>query len=355
MIERSVKGRGAAANPANRFEKLSFERDSEWTGEDDPLPKTNFYKDATRTVLSKNESPDVPFSYSLNPYRGCEHGCIYCYARPTHEYFGLSAGLDFETKIFVKEDAPALLRETFISRRWKPEPVAISGVTDCYQPVEKHLMLTRKCLEVFAEFQNPVTLITKNKLITRDIDVLSKLAQVRAVSVCISVTTLNDSVRRVMEPRTSAPDQRIAAIKALADAKIPVGVLVAPVIPGLTDHEIPAILQAAAKAGAKFAGYVPLRLPFGVGELFLDWLERQFPDSKAKVMNQIRSMRGGKTNDPNFGSRMRGQGVFADSIEELFRVSCQKSGLNHGHTHLSTEFFRRPQSGYSQMDLFNLN
>ena len=354
MIAKSVKGRGAADNSANRFEQIALERDPEW-GEDDPLPKTQFFRDSARTVLSKNESPDVPFNYSLNPYRGCEHGCIYCYARPTHEYFGLSAGLDFETKIFVKEEAPALLREMFASRRWKPEPVAIGGVTDPYQPVEKQLKLTRKCLEIFAEFQNPVMLITKNHLVTRDIDVLSKLAQVRAVSVCVSITTLAENVRRVMEPRTSPPDQRLAAVKALSEAKIPVGVLVAPVIPGLTDHEIPAILAAAADAGADFAGYVPLRLPMGVGEMFLDWLERHFPDSKTKVMNQIRSLRGGRMNDPNFGSRMRGEGVFADSIEELFRVSCQKHGLGLGHIHLSTEFFRRPQSGYSQMDLFSLN
>ncbi len=353
-MKTSVKGRGAADNPTNRFESIVLEREPEW-GDEDPLPKTQFFRDSTRSVLSKNESPDVPFNYSLNPYRGCEHGCIYCYARPTHEYFGLSAGLDFETKIFVKEEAPALLREMFASHRWKPESVAIGGVTDPYQPVEKQLGLTRKCLEVFAEFQNPVMVVTKNKLITRDIDILSKLAQVRAVVCCISITTLTEKVRSVMEPRTSSPDQRLATIRALAQAKIPVGVLVAPVIPGLTDHEIPKIIEAAAESGASFASYVPLRLPMGVGEMFLGWLERHFPDSKLKVMNQIRSMRGGKLNDPNFGSRMQGEGAFAVSIEELFRVACQKADLSQGPMHLSTEFFRRPKPGYSQLDLFNLN
>src|SRR5271169_3749186 len=249
-----VHGRGAASNPANRFEKLHLEADPDTEAEAQSSPATQFLKDKTVSILSHNDSPD----------RGCEHGCIYCYARPTHEFLGLSAGLDFERKILVKEDAPALLRKALASPKWQPRVIAMSGVTDCYQPVERRLKLTRGCLEVLAECRQPVGIITKNFLVTRDSDLLQELARHQAVSVTISVTTLEADLARVMEPRTSMPKQRLAAIAALARAGVPVGVNVAPIIPGLTDHEILRIVQAATDAGAKFAGHTVVRLPYAV-------------------------------------------------------------------------------------------
>jgi DNA repair photolyase len=307
-------------------------------------------KDASRSLITFNDSPDVGFDASINPYRGCEHGCIYCYARPYHEYLGFSAGLDFETKILVKEDAPALLRAELASPKWKPKVVAISGVTDAYQPIERRLQLTRRCLEVLAEFRNPVVIVTKNHLVTRDVDVLKELASFNAAAVCVSVTTLDAELARVMEPRTSTPAHRLEAIRTLADAGVPVRVLAAPIIPGLTDHEIPSIIEAASEAGARHAGYVVLRLPHGVGELFEGWLEEHFPDRKKKVLNRLREMRGGKLNDSNFGSRMKGEGVFAEQIRSMFKLACRKAGIAAGALELSTNEFRRP--GGAQMSLF---
>jgi DNA repair photolyase len=275
-----------------------------------------------------------------------------CYARPTHEYLGLSAGLDFETRILVKEDAPELLRKELSSPRWEPQALSMSGVTDPYQPVEKELRLTRRCLEVLAEFRNPVALVTKNHLVTRDMDLLSELARHDAAAVAISLTTLDDDLRRVMEPRTSRPVRRLAAIKALSQAGIPVGVLTAPVIPGLNDHELPNLISAAAEAGATFAAYVPVRLPHAVRPLFEDWLERHFPERKEKVLNRIRSMRGGRLNDPRFGSRMHGEGLFADHIAQLFSISCRRAGIETGRfPKLSTAAFRR--MGDIQPELFD--
>jgi DNA repair photolyase len=266
-----------------------------------------------------------------------------CYARPTHEYLGLSAGLDFESKILVKEDAPELLRKELSSRRWKPEVLSMSGVTDPYQPVEKKLRITRRCLEVLAEFRNPVVMVTKNHLVTRDIDLLSELARHAAAAVAISLTTLDDDLRRIMEPRTSRPSRRLAAIEKLAGAGIPVGVMTAPVIPGLTDHELPNLISAAAQAGARFAAYTPVRLPYAVSPLFEDWLSRHFPERKEKVLNRIRSMRGGRLNDPNFGTRMRGGGVCAEQISQLFSISCRRAGIERGRfPKLSSDAFRRP-------------
>jgi DNA repair photolyase len=265
-----------------------------------------------------------------------------CYARPTHEYLGFSAGLDFESRILVKQDAPVLLRRELSSPLWKPLVLSMSGVTDPYQPVEKRLRITRRCLEVLAEFRNPVAVVTKNHLVTRDIDLLSELGRHNAAAVAISLTTLDDDLRRVMEPRTSRPVRRLAAIKALSEAGIPVGVMTAPVIPGLNDHELPALLSAAAEAGATFAAYVPVRLPHAVGPLFEDWLSRHFPDRKAKVLNRIRSMRGGRLNDPHFGSRMKGEGLFADHIAQLFSISCNRAGIGRGRfPKLSTAAFRK--------------
>lgn len=343
--------RGAASNPANRFEPIHLERDGDWNPEEDALPTTKFFHDRTQTILNRNDSPDIGFEYSINPYRGCEHGCIYCYARPFHEYLGFSAGLDFETRIMVKTTAPKLLREELSSPKWQPQTIAMSGVTDCYQPVERKLKLTRRCLEVFAEFRNPVGIVTKNALVTRDLDLLTELARYKAVVVFVSVTTLDSDLRRSMEPRTSPPAARLATIRQLADAGVPVGVMVAPVVPGLTDHELPNIVAAAARAGAKFAGTVTLRLPFAVAPLFEQWLTTNFPDRKKKVLARLTSLRGGKLYDAQFGKRMTGEGIFAEQIAQLFAVACRRAGIVDHHAHLSTSAFRRP--GGMQLGLFD--
>jgi DNA repair photolyase len=342
--------RGAAENPPNRFEKVHLERDEDWNPEEDPLPRTQFLKDTSKTIIAYNDSPDIGFEASINPYRGCEHGCIYCYARPFHEYLGFSAGIDFETKIMVKENAPQLLREELSSPKWKPQVIAISGVTDCYQPIERKLKITRGCLEVLAEFRNPVGIITKNFLVTRDIDLLAQLARHNAVQVHISLTTLDTELRKIMEPRTSPPAARLEAIRRLSEAGVRVGILMAPVIPGLTDHEIPAVLDAAAKAGAKTAGHVTLRLPHAVAPLFEKWLETHFPDRKEKVLNRLRSMRGGKLYDSKWGQRMRGDGIFADQIDQFFDVARRKAGIAERGGELSAAAFRRP--GGAQLQLF---
>ncbi len=344
------RGRGAPINPPNRFEPLWYSRDPEWNDLEDPALETQFFRDTSRSIITYNDSPDVGFDASINPYRGCEHGCIYCYARPTHEYLGFSAGLDFESKILVKEDAPELLRRELSSPRWKPQVLAISGVTDSYQPIERRLQLTRRCLQVLAEFRNPVVVITKNHLVTRDVDVLGELARYEAVRVFLSITTLDGSLSRVMEPRASHPTRRLAAIEALSQAGVQTGVLVAPVIPGLTDHELPSILAAAVQAGAKVAGYVTLRLPHGVGPLFEQWLGQHLPDRKDKVLHRIRAIRGGKLNDPRFNSRMRGEGIFAEQIRSLFALACRKAGIDGRGPTLSTAAFRIPSD--TQLSLF---
>jgi len=336
-----MKGRGASWNPQNRFEKLEYIRDEDTPLDDDEAPRTIYLRDPARTIIATNDSPDVGFEASINPYRGCEHGCIYCFARPTHEYLGFSAGLDFETKILVKEDAPALLREELNAKKWEPKVLAMSGVTDPYQPVERRLGLTRGCLEVLADFRNPVGIITKNHLVTRDADILADLARDNAARVFISITTLDGALARTMEPRTSTPEKRLEAVAMLAEAGVPVGVMVAPTIPGLTDHEMPAILTAAKKAGAKWAGFVVLRLPWAVAPLFEQWLVEHFPDRKDKVLNRIRDLRGGKLYDAQWGVRGRGTGIFADQIEALFDVTCRRLGLNEDDRGLSTAAFRR--------------
>jgi DNA repair photolyase len=344
------RGRGAPINPPNRFEPLWYSRDPEWNDLEDPALETQFFRDTSRSIITYNDSPDVGFDASINPYRGCEHGCSYCYARPTHEYLGFSAGLDFESRILVKEDAPELLRRELSSPRWKPQVLAISGVTDSYQPIERRLQLTRRCLQVLAEFRNPVVIITKNHLVTRDVDVLGELARYEAVRVFLSITTLDGSLSRVMEPRASHPTRRLAAIEALSQAGVQTGVLVAPVIPGLTDHELPSILAAAVQAGAKVAGYVTLRLPHGVGPLFEQWLGQHLPDRKDKVLHRIRAIRGGKLNDPRFNSRMRGEGIFAEQIRSLFALACRKAGIDGRGPTLSTAAFRIPSD--TQLSLF---
>jgi DNA repair photolyase len=346
------RGRAAAGNPPNRFERLHYEPDPGEApdADDSSIPKTELFRDATRSILTRNDSPDVPFTWSVNPYRGCEHGCIYCYARPTHEYLGFSAGLDFETRILVKEDAPRLLREGLLASSWKPETVVMSGVTDCYQPAERKLGLTRRCLEVFAELRHPVAVITKSELVTRDLDLLAELARHGAAGVSLSVTTLDEEISRAMEPRAATPARRLAAIRAAAEAGIPCGVMLAPVIPGLTDHEMPAILAAAREAGARTAGFLPLRLPFAVAPLFAEWLERRFPLRKEKVLARVREIRGGALNDPRFGSRMTGEGPYAKQMRDLFDVAARKAGLAGRHDELSTAAFRRPPA--PQLELF---
>src|SRR5438270_3217271 len=296
----SIRGRGASWSPANRFEKLHVDLtavdcvDLDPATEGQPRRATQYFRDGTKSIITRNNSPDVGFETSLNPYRRCEHGCIYCYARPTHEYLGFSAGLDFESKIMVKLDAPELLRAELESPRWEPQVLVMSGVTDPYQPVEKKLRITRGCLEVLAKFRNPVAIITKNRLVTRDIDLLGELASYHAAAVNVSVTSLDPNLQRVLEPRTSSPTARLETVAMLRAAGIPAGVMVAPIIPGLTDHEVPRIVEACAKAGAQFAGYTIVRLPWAIAPLFEHWLDEHFPEKKEKVLSRIRHIRNGK-------------------------------------------------------------
>jgi len=331
-------------DPANRFERLHLELDPAALQDDErrSVP-TRFYRDASRSVLARNDSPDVPFTYGLNPYRGCEHGCSYCFARPSHEYLGFSAGLDFETKILVKRDAPRLLADAFEKPSWEPQVVALSGNTDPYQPAERRIGLTRECLEVFLRYRNPVSIITKNHLVTRDLDLLSELARLRLVHVSLSVTSLDDDLIGVMEPRTSRPARRLDAVRKLAEAGVPVGVLVAPVIPGLTDDEMPAILERAAEAGATRAAYLVLRLPGPVEAIFLEWLERERPMRYARVTGRLRSLRNGRMNDTRFGKRMTGEGPWAPVFRRLFHMTATRLGLNGADEPLATDLFRRRQ------------
>jgi DNA repair photolyase len=345
-----IHGRGASSDPANRFEKVQIDPDPEEQNDRDrPARRTIYLRDFSRTIIAHNNSPDVGFETSVNPYRGCEHGCIYCYARPSHEYLGFSAGLDFESRIIVKEDAPELLAVELSRPSWKPQVIVMSGVTDPYQPVERRLKLTRRCLEVLARFRNPVGIITKNQLVTRDADLLGELAAHQAAAVNISVTSLDPKLQRVLEPRTSTPRARLEAIADLRKAGVPVGVMVAPIIPGLTDHEAPAILQACAEAGAQFAGYTIVRLPFAVAPLFECWLTEHFLERKEKVLGRIRHLRGGeRLNDPRFKSRIVGQGIFAEQIRSLFEAGCKRAGIGE-RAQLSTAAFRRPNE---QLRLF---
>jgi DNA repair photolyase len=351
-----IHGRGASWSPANRFERLHVDLEDidvvQIDGEDEERPKrqTQYFRDDTKTIITRNNSPDVGFETSLNPYRGCEHGCIYCYARPTHEYLGFSAGLDFESRIMVKTDAPKLLQAELESARWQPQTLVMSGVTDPYQPVEKKLRITRGCLEVLAKFRNPVAIITKNRLVTRDIDLLQLLAEHRAVAVNVSVTSLDPKLQRVLEPRTSSPAARLDTIRQLRAAGIPVGAMVAPIIPGLTDQEVPNIVQACADAGAQFAGYTIVRLPWAVAPLFEHWLAEHFPERREKVLGRIRDLRGkGRLNNPQWHTRMKGTGFFADQIRSLFEVGCRRAKIGERPT-LSTTAFRRHAK---QLNLFD--
>jgi DNA repair photolyase len=354
----SPRGRGAAVQPDNPYLTAQRVDDFEHVAEDAEYlqslerPPTTYLDDASQTIVATNDSPDIGFNYSVNPYRGCAHGCSYCYARPGHEYLGLSAGVDFETKIMVKRRAPELLREFLARPKWAPETIVFSGVTDCYQPIERELRLTRGCLEVAAECRQPVGIITKNALVTRDIDVLGELAAHRAVRVGVSITTLDQELARVMEPRTSSPAARLRAIAELSAAGIPTEVMTAPIIPGLNDHEIPAILAAARKAGAQSASYVLLRLPTTVREVFLEWLRRCRPNQAAKVESFIRSTRDGKLNNSTWGERHRGQGPMADQIAQTFKVFAKRNGLDRRFDALNCEAFRPPRPASGQLSLF---
>ncbi len=345
----NVRGRGAGSNPANRFAATSYELLEE---EIDPERKiaTKYFRDTAKSALAKNDSPDISFTYDLNPYRGCEHGCVYCYARPSHEYLGFSAGLDFETKIMVKPEIAELLEKEFRSKRWTPSTISLSGNTDCYQPIERKLELTRKCLQVMLKYRNPVGVITKNVLVTRDIDILSELARLELAVVTITIPTLDKELQRSMEPRTSSPDLRLKAMEQLAAAGIPVGVSLAPVIPGLNDAEMPAILKRAKEHGASFAFYTMLRLPYAVKELFTEWITKTYPDRADKVINRIKDVREGKMNSSAFGTRMTGTGELADTISQLFELSCKKYGINETPFRLRKDLFTG--SINPQLDLF---
>ena len=350
--------RASGYRPQNRFEKstrvlaldvvdLDPEIVEKWQN-----PATEFIQDESRSVITRNDSPDVGFTFSLNPYRGCEHGCSYCYARPTHEYLGYDAGLGFETKIVVKCEAPRLFREFLGRDSWNPEPIAISGVTDPYQPCERRFQLTRQCLEVAAAARQPVGLITKSAMILRDLDLLSAMAAQNLVHVNISVTTLDAGLARSMEPRTSSPAGRLRAIRELAQAGIPVRVLIAPVIPGLNDSEIPAILSAAREAGARSAGYIILRLPLAVAPVFMEWLERTRPELKARIEGRIRDVRGGRLNDSRFGERMTGTGLVANQIRQMFGVFSRRLELDGGLPPYDCSRFHPPPDSAGQGRLF---
>lgn len=351
-------GRGTTLEPSHRFSAQFVEDDPgarEELARVDPdfaqvRPETQVEIDPAQSILTENQSPDIGFQFSLNPYRGCEHGCSYCYARPYHEFLGYNAGLDFETRILAKEEAPELLEKQLSSRSWKPQPIVCSGVTDCYQPVEKDLQITRECLRRFCEFRNPVGIITKNALVTRDLNLLAELSSRNAALVVLSVTSLQTELANQMEPRASRPEARLQAMKLLSEAGIPVGVSVAPVIPGINDHEIPAILEAAADHGATFASGTLLRLPYSVSEIFADWLERHFPHRKDLVLNRIREIRGGKLNETRFHSRMAGDGPLASQIQQFLKLSKRRFGLAEKAPALSSEGFQRRISG--QLELF---
>lgn len=361
---KALKGRGALTNLPGRFEEQIIARtdDGWWQEPEEPgAPATYITPETARTILTRNQSPDLPFSVSLNPYRGCEHGCVYCFARPTHSYLGLSPGLDFETRIYAKVNAPELLRRELAHPNYQVESIALGVNTDAYQPCERHLQLTRRVLEVLHECRHPVGLITKSSLIERDMDILQDMAQRQLTGVTITLTTLDHQLSRILEPRAASPTRRLQTIRRLSEAGIPVSISVAPVIPHITEPELEAVLTAAVEAGACSAGYTVLRLPWEVNPLFQQWLETHFPLRAEKVMNCIRDLRGGKENDPNFGSRMRGEGIYADLIRQRFNKTLRKL-IKPGHNRFSDldyTQFRRPlvvpetKKNSAQMDLFS--
>ncbi|MDW3192123.1 MAG: PA0069 family radical SAM protein [Cytophagales bacterium] len=338
------KGKGAQINTFNRFDKHHLAYDHVEGLDEQHLadkPKTEIFYETPKKIISRNDSPDLPFDHSVNPYQGCEHGCIYCYARNSHEYWGFSAGLDFESKIIVKKDAPQLLEEAFLKKSWKPSKLMLSGNTDCYQPLEQRFELTRAILKVCLRYRNPVGIITKNALITRDIDILKELASHRLVHVYLSITTLDEKLRQLMEPRTASAVKKLRAIRQLTNEGIPVGIMNAPIIPGLNHHEIPKVLEAAAHAGAKSAGYTVVRLNGQIADLTRDWLFKNFPDRAQKVWNQVCELHGGNVNDSEFGRRQSGEGSYADIIKQLFKKSQKKYFEGRSMPKIDMDSFRR--------------
>jgi DNA repair photolyase len=349
---RAVKTRGAISNPPGRFDRSSVENvDDGWYHEETSASvATSVEPDKARAVITTNDSPDIPFSQSINPYRGCEHGCIYCYARPSHSYMGLSPGLDFETRLFFKAEAGNRLREQLARPGYSVAPIMLGANTDPYQPVEKRLAVTREILQILQQCRHPVSVVTKGALILRDVDLLGSLAADGLVNVMISITTLNADTKRTLEPRAASPQARLKVIAELSKAKVPVGVMVAPVIPVITDHEMEQILESAATAGARSAAYVVLRLPYEVKTLFREWLEEHHPLKARHVMSLVQSLRGGRDNDPRFGSRMRGEGPFADLLRMRFATACRRFGLNtQRDARLNTALFVPPRPASPQM------
>ncbi len=351
------RGRGIAANPEGRFEAWRREAvDDGWGSLDDlaldPPPPTEVHIDRARRVISRNDSPDVPFAQSINPYRGCEHGCVYCYARPTHNYLGLSSGLDFETRIFAKPDAPERLREELSRPGYRCRPIALGTNTDVYQPVERRLRITRRILELLAACRHPLGIVTKSALVLRDLDILAPMAAEGLASVTVSITTLDPALARRMEPRAAAPHRRFEVLRMLAEAGVPCGVLVAPVIPGLTDHEMERILERAAAAGATAASYVLLRLPHDLAELFDGWLAGHYPQRRARVLALLRECRDGRLDDPAFGRRMSGRGTYAELLGQRFRNACRRLRLG-GRTLPGRSDLFRPPGEERQPDLFD--
>ena len=348
-----LKGRGAQLNTLNRFLKQLY-AEEHIEGIDVPLltnEKTQFLLEYPKTIVNKVDSPDLSLMYSLNPYQGCEHGCAYCYARNVHQYWGLSAGLDFERKIIVKPDAPRLLEDFLMHPKWKPVPISLSGNTDCYQPAERKFQITRSLLEVFLKYKHPVSIITKNSLILRDLDILKELAKQNLVHVMISVTGLNEQLRSLMEPRTASYANRLHEIASLNNAGIPCGVMNAPIIPGLNSEEIPSVIKAAAECGAVAAGYTVVRLNGAVKEIFHDWLYKNLPDKADKVWHQIQACHGGEVSDSQFGRRMRGEGPESEAIRNLFKLSVKKYMPDKQRIQLDCTLFKRPAK-HGQMDLF---
>ncbi len=349
---------GSQIDPPNRFETIHTQTDFDQVESDNEFLSDRidrpieYLEDDSQSIVSENSSPDIPFRYSLNPYRGCIHGCSYCYARPGHEYLGFSAGLDFETKIIVKRDAARLFRKFLLRKSWNVEPINFSGVTDCYQPAERKFLLTRECLRVALEFCQPISIVTKNALVTRDVEILNGLAKNGLVHVFVSITTLDAQLARDMEPRTSIPTARLSAIKTLADSGVPVGVMVAPVIPGLNDSEIPVILEAAKEAGASAANYVLLRLPLTVESVFREWLHRTRPLQADRVLSRIQDTRGGEMNRSQWGERMVGDGQLAGQINKLFHIFRKQNGLAEKLPGHNCGLFRRPSSNADQGMLF---
>jgi len=357
LSDRARKGRGAVTNKAGRYEAAEREAvDDGWgsAAEDDEAPplKTTITLDHSRTVIARNQSPDVPFDRSINPYRGCEHGCVYCFARPTHAWLGLSPGLDFESRLFVKPDAPKLLERELRHPSYKPAVIAMGTNTDPYQPIERRYRITRGILEVLSAFNHPVGIVTKSALIQRDIDILAPMAKKRLARAFVSITTLDADLARKLEPRASTPARRLQAIRALSEAGVPVGVMVAPVIPALTDSGIEQVLAAAVEAGASSAGHVLLRLPLEIKDLFAEWLEEHYPMKAKRVLSLVRGTRDGRLNDASFGSRMRGTGAYAGLIEDRFRSACRRLGLNHQRRTLDTTRFVVPGRAGDQRQLF---